>query len=358
MQQKLEFLELQLTEAKNQNNETKRAYEQALLCFDANDQSSGDLSRQVEELRETHKTEIKQLEAEFETHRKKLHQQIDQLTEKNSEFELNSKLAISDLNKEIENLKENLDQSEEQRKYLTEQNKVLESQKSKLFKEAEDRYIQRIRSLESELEEQNTRLEQDLHDINVKNDENLAQLRNFYEIEKERLERRITEEKDRAEKKLSNLTEEYESRIKEEQSLHEEELDNIKEELHEVEIQNATLTQHYEHELMLRQQTIETLEKYLKEAKENLANIQATTSSSLETHLSNFSNERSQLISKIENLTQEMSKKDREIFSLTQQNERLESSAAKKEASYEKTKAELTAEKNTLSQKLEETREK
>jgi len=78
------------------------------------------------------------------------------------------------LNKEIENFRESIDQSEEQKKYLTEQNKILESQKFKLFKEAEDRYSSRIKSLEVESEEQNTRIEQDLLDTNIKNDENLA----------------------------------------------------------------------------------------------------------------------------------------------------------------------------------------
>ncbi len=351
-------MELQLTEAKNQNNETKRAYEAALLCFDSNNQNSGDGSRQIEELRENHKIEIKQLEVEFESNKKKLLHQIEQLTDKNNETELSMKLKIAELNKEVENLKENFEQSEEQRRYLSEQNKLLDSQKLKLYNETEERYTQRIRALEAELEDQNSKLERDLNDINAKNEENLAQLRNFYEIEKERLERRITEEKDRAEKKLSNLTEEYESRIKEDQSAHEDELDNIKEELRDLEIQNASLTQHFEHEMVLRQQTIETLEKYLKEAKENLANIQASSSSTLDVHLANFSSERAQLISKIENLTQDVSKKEREVFSLTQQNERLESNVSKKEAAFEKMREELVAEKNSLSQKLEETREK
>jgi len=98
-------------------------------------------------------------------------------------------------------------------------------------------------------------------------------LRNFYEIEKERLERRITEEKEGAEKKFNNLNCAFEGRIREDQNLHEEELDNFQEEFREVKIQNATLIQQYEYELMLRQQTIESLEKSLKQAKESLASV-------------------------------------------------------------------------------------
>jgi len=110
--------------------------------------------------------------------------------------------------------------------------------------------------------------------------------------------------------------------------------------------------------LMLRQQTIETLEKYLRESKENFAMIQATNTSSLETHLNNFAQERSQLISKIEVLTQEVSKKDREIFALSQTKEHLEVNSMKKEAMLERTRKELSDEKSSLNDALEASRVK
>lgn len=301
---------------------------------------------------------MKQLEGEFDNTKKKMGMQLQALTDRNNELELNFKLKVSEMNKEIENLRNDLDQVEEQRRYLADQNKTLEDQKTKLFKEADDRYSMRIRALEAELEEQNVKLEKDIQDINIKNEENLAQLRNFYEIEKERLERRITEEKDRAEKRYANLMEEYEGKLKEEQNLHEEELDTIKDELRELEIHNASLTQQYEHELMLRQQNIDTLEKYLKETKETLATIQASSSASLDNHLANFSNERAQLITRIENFAQEVSKRDREIFSLTQFKDQIESASIKKEAALEKARNELIEERNALNQKLEDMRNK
>lgn len=358
LHQKIEFLELQLSEAKNQNNEIKRAYEQALQYFDGNNQSGGDAAIQLEELKESHRAAMKHLEVEFDTTRKKMNSQIQSLTDRNNELELSFKLKVSEMNKEIENLREEFDQSEQQRRYLADQNKVLEDQKTKLFKEADERYSLRIRSLEAELEEQNAKLERDIHDINVKNEENLAQLRNFYEIEKERLERRIIEEKERAEKRYSNLMEEYEAKLKEEQNLHEEELDTIKDELRELEIHNASLTQQYEHELMLRQQSIDTLEKYLKETKETLATIQLSSSASLDNHLANFANERAQLITRIENFAQEVSKRDREIFSLTQFKDQIETASIKKEAALEKARNELIEERNALNQKLEDWRNK
>ena len=51
----------------------------------------------------------------------------------------------------------------------------------------------------------------------MKSEESLAQLKNFYEIEKERLEHRLAEEKERATKKINAQQEEFEQRIRDEQ---------------------------------------------------------------------------------------------------------------------------------------------
>mmetsp|Transcript_959 Transcript_959/g.872 ORF Transcript_959/g.872 Transcript_959/m.872 type:complete len:101 (+) Transcript_959:1890-2192(+) len=64
------------------------------------------------------------------------------------------------------------------------------------------------------------------------------------------------------------------------------------------------------------------------------------------------------MISKIENLTLDMAKKDKEIFALTQAKEQLEVNAMKKEIMLEKAKKELTDEKNSLTEKLEDTKTK
>lgn len=89
-----------------------------------------------------------------------------------------------------------------------------------------------------------------------------------------------------------------------------------------------------------------------------MSNLQTSNSATLEQHLSNFSNERTQLLGKIENLTLEIAKKDKEIFALTQAKEQLEVNAMKKEIMLEKAKKELTDEKNNLIEKMEDTKAK
>lgn len=48
----------------------------------------------------------------------------------------------------------------------------------------------------------------------MKAEESLTQLKNFYEIERERLERRICEEKEKNDKKYQAITEEYYQKVK------------------------------------------------------------------------------------------------------------------------------------------------
>jgi hypothetical protein len=45
----------------------------------------------------------------------------------------------------------------------------------------------------------------------------LGQLKVFYESEKERLERRLIDDKERAQKRYNNMVEDYEQKLKEEQ---------------------------------------------------------------------------------------------------------------------------------------------
>ena len=57
--------------------------------------------------------EYQELEMKYETIRKRLTEQIDQLTERNQELELSLKIQVSDFEKEVSHLREQLMSSEE-----------------------------------------------------------------------------------------------------------------------------------------------------------------------------------------------------------------------------------------------------
>ena len=64
----------------------------------------------------------------------------------------------------------------------------------------------------------------------------MAQLKNFYELEKDRLEGRLAEEKEKRDKSYNSALEDFETRMREEQGQYEEEIEGLKEEIRDYEI--------------------------------------------------------------------------------------------------------------------------
>ena len=58
-------------------------------------------------------------------------------------------------------------------------------------------------------------------------------LRNFYEIEKEKLEHRLIEEKDKNQQRINILTEDYEQKLRDELQDRDEEIECLQNELRE-----------------------------------------------------------------------------------------------------------------------------
>ena len=57
----------------------------------------------------------------------------------------------------------------------------------------------------------------EVNDLRFDNENNINQIKHFYEIERQTIERRLVEEKQRYENKNFQLIEEYEQRIREEE---------------------------------------------------------------------------------------------------------------------------------------------
>jgi len=359
LQQKLEFANLQCEEVRNQLEEHRKSHEQILQAFEKNNSDSSKVDpKQIVELKEIHEKEMKTLQDEYEGIKKKLLLEVEQLSARVNELELKIQIEETDHQTQISKLREELELVEANRKTLAEQNKQLESQKRKMFDEIEQRYVEKISYLEKQLEEKEAAHEESLNEIQRKSEESIMQLKCIFEQEKLRYEQRIQEERDRAQKNVNQQVEELEQRLQEEQIAHEEELEALNEELKEKESQYQMEIQQLEHELSLRQQNIETLEKYLKETKESLNAIQSSHSATMEQHLENFNKERKGFLAKIEAMSHEMSKNEKELFSMKQRNEQLELNLSKREEIIENLKREHAEEKADYMNKLEEAKQK
>lgn len=371
--QKLEFQQLQLKETEKQLIENKKAHEAILKALEFNpyeDQKAD--SKHLENLKENHKREIKALETEFDNQKKRLIVQMEQLNEKYQELELKGKLDNSDVSNEIAALREELEGSEAARGKLLDQLRQADASKVKLLKEAEERYIilyylifiniflknirsiNKLRQLEKEIEELKQNAQNESSDLQQRSEESLSQLKLFYENERERLEKRITEEKSRYDRRIAQAIEEYEAKLKEEQSNYEDELLSLREEIKVLNEEIEKNEKKSQHDLALKQQSIETLEKYLRETKESLLGSQDANSRNLEQHLNSFSNERRSLVEKNEAYMNELSRKEREILGLIQIKEVLEANLLKKDQNAEIAKKERLEERKIMEKKLED----
>ncbi len=152
-------------------------------------------AEKLQELKERHEDELRRLRAELEAARSKSIAEIEELKEKNSDYAEKAQHGSNEHITEINILKEKLGQATMTITSLNEQIQNLDFQKLELLKDAEERYTDRIKDFEKQLEAQQSTQNTEIQEMQAKSEEALAQLKNFYEVERDRLERRLLEEK-------------------------------------------------------------------------------------------------------------------------------------------------------------------
>lgn len=127
----------------------------------------------------------------------------------------------------------------------------------------------------------------------------------------------------------------------------------VQEDAAEKEKQMQDVITQLDHENGMRQQQIETLEMYLSETKDALNKIQASSSAQLEQQLDKFNEERRELIAKIEKLTADLTRKERQITTLESQKETLTQQMGQKDKQLQQYREEGSQEKNEMNDKIE-----
>ena len=136
--------------------------------------------------------------------------------------------------------------------------------------ESELKLKKKIALLEKELEDHKSKHSEETQAAIERSEASYAQLKEFYETEKKRLECRFQDEKERAEKKYNNTVEEYEDRIRQDTDNFEEEMAIKDDEIREMDGYYNEEINTLKHQSGLDLQKIESLEKYLKENKEQI----------------------------------------------------------------------------------------
>jgi chromosome segregation ATPase len=357
--QKLEFTEQQFEELKQQLDEERRRHENMMRAFHSvsNEEAKEEVELQLQKLREQYADDMRKIELEFEGTKKRLTGQLEELRTKNSELELHARVERNDWESKERQANELIAALQSEKATLNEKLQELEGNKSSMTEEGEFKMKKRIKELESQIENMQGRASEEIQAINLKSEQTLAQVKYFYDQEKMRLEQRLIDEKERAEKKYGLMCEEYEDRIRQEVEALEEEINNLNEDMSEMHATHTEDIAKLRHQNALDSQKIETLEKYLKETRDNLDSMQKSHTNAMEQQLESFKRERNNLLEKVEKLASDLSIREREFTSLTYEKEKLDTIFQSKLREIDELRAQFSKEKSILMDKLDSAKE-
>lgn len=354
MGQKLEFAEQYLLESKKQLEDERKQHENMLKSLQAGSSgNSEEAETQLAKLKKQYFDDTKNLEIENDNIRKRFTQQIEETSQKNNELELRIKIDSSTWTEKESQLLEDLENITGERNQLQDQMNDLAKKLSTSTLENEEKNKKRIKALETQLEETKTKLTEELHAVNLRAEQSYQQLKIFYEEEKGRLEFRMKEEKEKADKKYKVICEEYEDRIRQDADLYDDDLATKDEEMREIEEFYKDEIKKLSHQSGLDTQKIETLEKYLREAKDNLEANQKANLLAIEQVQERFKSERALVMEKVEKQASDITQKERELSSLIFRKDQLESQLSNKEIELDDLRAIQEKEKLIMSERIE-----
>ena len=139
--------------------------------------------------------ERKQMDEQYNEYRKRLTNELEQIKKKNNELELTQKVHDSEYDKNMSMLKDQLSEAEMQRDSALKQLKSMEASKGNTINQIEERSKLRERELESQLEEKEQEIEDLIQENNTRSEQKLNELKKLHDDEKERLDKRIEEQK-------------------------------------------------------------------------------------------------------------------------------------------------------------------
>ena len=360
LKQENTLLKTQNDEINKKNQEQKNYYENIIsnLQTKAFQNESGESQKKIEEINALHEEEKKKMEENFVKKTLGLEQHLDKLTNglnkctlelKNTRDELehtkaDSKNIIAKLTKE------NNDMKIEKEKLSANMNKNAEKMNTKLKNT--------IAELEKRIEEKENQHRNELVQLNKTSEDTLNQLKSLFETEKTRFEAKIRDEKNKGEKKLANLVEEYETKLKDQENELKDENERLNNELDDLTQEHNSYVTNAEHEFELMNQKIQTCEKSLQDAKNNLDNEAAKNKQNIDNLNDLFNNERREYQSKIDNISSDLNNKEKELTTLNSKKEQLEKIINDKDELINQIKDENIKEREENSLKFEELRKK
>lgn len=353
LEQNLNFHEIQVSDLKRQLEENKRLNENALSALEGRGEKRTGMSKDMEELKAAFEAKMDQMVQDHDKSRQFLNQKIEQLSESNEDLVKEKSKVVDKYERALKELQLKCDTLTDDNRRVNDAMKNLESIKAKEISDLKEMYKSKIEGLETEIDNLKYKNNTEINIFQTKSEDNMRQLRHFFESEKARLEKRLNEDREKYDKTFQGMKEEYENRIKHMNEVFEEQTENMQQEIKELEIQNIANSQRFDQEVTSKNQRIELMEKSLQETKESLEKIQESTSVNLKQALGSFEEERKALTKKIEAQSQEMNMRDLQLFQLKQELEQASSNKDKKIAELEVLNGEKEKDNSKLRESLE-----
>lgn len=149
-------------------------------------------------------------------------------------------------------------------------------------------------------------------------------------MEKTQLEMRLTEEKERATRRIQTLQDENDFKIAKATREKDMELEYLQDQMSNFEQHQQNLQAQFEHELSLKQQTCDNMSRQLSEANVRLQSLELNKHSSFDKQVEHFEIQRVELNARIDRLLAENLDKDKQLASMTHKLDRNTDSLTRK----------------------------
>lgn len=333
LEQEVKLTKNSLVESKNKLDEDKKSYEAMIQLLQ---EKNSDLIKCEHE----HMAEIERLKLsaklELSNQRSLSDEKINEL---NHQLENISGLATEWENKFNKNDKEIKDEKlifeerlKEINKYCLEikNNLELSTNENIQLKKEHQVEIQRLNlSFNEKFENMLKDRREEIDSINVTHETRIKELKKHYEVEKETINKLLSEERQKFEQQLTTMQSEYLERIEIINKNKEEEIELQRNDYYELEQNFEDYRNDAAQEISRKDQKIEDLIKSLKDTKENFNSIQEKQENILQSQLRRFIEEKEEFNSKISKAMQEIRDREREIGGLLMKQEQVESNFTK-----------------------------
>lgn len=351
--QKTAFLEIKLSELTSENEELKKRKDSNLQMLELKNLPKIDLNGQLHEVRLNYEERVRKMLVDFDIEKEELSKQYTKQIEENEEKikELKSEKDVLFSTKLT--LSQFAETSKQKIKTLEEKVTFLEGNQNKVLQDKFSFFEEQIKKLNFEKDQLVLQKEEESDRNKRVFDENLMNMQIVFDSEKNRLDKKLSEEKLKFEVVLNETIEEFERKKAEELAQLEEENQYLTVEYQGLELKHKSINQKFEGEVSSLKAKLEFAEKKAQDLANSLDKELTGEKNKLKYLTASLEQEKLLLNEKLNTLKNEITAKNLELFQAKQQSDSQIAAAIKNTNEKSKEIENMSEEINDLRLKME-----